>query len=74
MMVIHIAYAIMKMPKPKGVVTIKADQRDTLACENASLSHVERFGDKAPKISWPRHRVTMPPPPPQDIAIQATNQ
>jgi hypothetical protein len=44
--VIHIAYATMKMPGPKGVITIKADQWDTLACENASLSHVEHFGDK----------------------------
>jgi hypothetical protein len=47
MTVIHIAYATMKMSGPKGVNTIKADQLDALACENASLSHVERFGDKA---------------------------
>jgi hypothetical protein len=47
MVVIHTAYATMKMPGPKGVITIKADQRGTLACENASLSHVGRFGDKA---------------------------
>jgi hypothetical protein len=47
MVVIHTAYATMKMPGPKGVITIKADQRDTLACENASLSHVGHFGDKA---------------------------
>jgi hypothetical protein len=44
--VIHIAYATMKMPRPKGVITIKVDQWDTLACENTSLSHVGRFGDK----------------------------
>jgi hypothetical protein len=47
MVVIHTAYATMKMPGPKGVITIKADQRGTLACENASLSHVGHFGDKA---------------------------
>jgi hypothetical protein len=44
--VIHIAYATMKMPGPKGVITIKADKWDALACENTSLSHVGRFGDK----------------------------
>jgi hypothetical protein len=36
MAVIHTAYA-----------TIKADQRDALACENTSLSHASRFGEKA---------------------------
>jgi hypothetical protein len=44
---IHTTYASMKMPGPKGVITMKVDQRDALACENASLSHVGRFGDKA---------------------------
>jgi hypothetical protein len=39
MTVIHTAYAMMKMPGPKGVITIKADQRDALACENATLTH-----------------------------------
>jgi hypothetical protein len=47
MAVIHTAYDTMKIPGPKGVITIKADQQDMLACENASLSHVGRFGDKA---------------------------
>jgi hypothetical protein len=46
MVVIHTAYATMKMPGPKGVITIKANQRDALACENASLSHTGHFGDK----------------------------
>jgi hypothetical protein len=39
MAVIHTIYAMMKMPGPKGMVTIKADQRDALACENAALTH-----------------------------------
>jgi hypothetical protein len=39
MAVIHTAYAMMKMSSPKGVITIKADQRDALACENATLTH-----------------------------------
>jgi hypothetical protein len=47
MTVIHTAYATMKMPSPKGIITIKADQRDSLACENTSLSHVGRFGENA---------------------------
>jgi hypothetical protein len=45
--VIHTAYATMNMPGLKGVITIKADQRQTLACENASLPHVGCFSDKA---------------------------
>jgi hypothetical protein len=47
MAVIHTVYATMKMPGPKGMITIKADQCDTLACENATLTHVGRFGEKA---------------------------
>jgi hypothetical protein len=39
MAVIHTAYATMKMPGPKGVITIKTDQRNDLACENATLTH-----------------------------------
>jgi hypothetical protein len=38
MVVIHAAYATMKMHGPKGVITIKADQHDALACENAMLT------------------------------------
>jgi hypothetical protein len=47
MVVIHTAYAIMKVPGLKGVITINADQLDALACENALLLHVGRFSDKA---------------------------
>jgi hypothetical protein len=47
MAVIHTTYATIKMPGPKGVITIKADQRYTLACKNASLSHAGRFSGKA---------------------------
>jgi hypothetical protein len=47
MAVIHTAYGTIKMPGPKGIITIKADQRDTLACENTSLSHASQFGEKA---------------------------
>jgi hypothetical protein len=47
MVVIHTAYNSMKMTGPKGVITIKASQRDALACENATLTHAGRFGEKA---------------------------
>jgi hypothetical protein len=29
--VIHTAYAIIQMPSPRGVITLKSDQRDALA-------------------------------------------
>jgi hypothetical protein len=47
MAVLHITYATMKMPDPKSMITIKADQRDALACENVTLAHIGRFGEKA---------------------------
>jgi hypothetical protein len=46
MAIIHTTYATIKMTDPKGVITIKADQLDVLASENASLPHAGRFGDK----------------------------
>jgi hypothetical protein len=46
MAIIHTAYATIKMPGPKGVIVLKSDQRDALACENAMLTHVERFDEK----------------------------
>jgi hypothetical protein len=47
MSIIHTAYATMKMASPKGVITIKTNYMDALACENASLSQAGFFGDKA---------------------------
>jgi hypothetical protein len=47
MVVIHIANATMRMPGPMGVITIKADQQDALACENATLTHARHFVKKA---------------------------
>jgi hypothetical protein len=46
MPVIHTDYATMKMPGPKGVITLKSDQRDALACENTSLTHAGQFSEK----------------------------
>jgi hypothetical protein len=44
--VIHIVYATIKMHGPKGVITLKSDQRDALACENVALTHVKKFDEK----------------------------
>jgi hypothetical protein len=49
MAVIHTAYVTLKMPNPTGVITIKANQRDTLACENDTLMHAGRFDKKRPR-------------------------
>jgi hypothetical protein len=46
MAVIHMAYATIKMPGPKGVITLKSDHRDAVACENAALTHTGKFGNK----------------------------
>jgi hypothetical protein len=52
MAVIHIAYATMKMPGPKGIITIKADLLDALAYENTRLSHIGCFAIGRHKIEW----------------------
>jgi hypothetical protein len=46
MTVIHTAYAKIKMPGPRGVITLKSDQCDALACENVTLTHARKFGEK----------------------------
>jgi hypothetical protein len=46
MAVIYTAYATIKMPGPRGVITLKSDQCDALACENAALAHAGKFGEK----------------------------
>jgi hypothetical protein len=47
MAVIHTVYATMKMPGPKGVITIKTDQRDALPCENVTLTYAGHFSENA---------------------------
>jgi hypothetical protein len=57
MMAIHTAYAMIKMPGPKGVITLKSDQRDALAFENATLTHVDgsvRRKYTSWPLRWPR--------------------
>jgi hypothetical protein len=46
MAVIHTAYATIKMLSPRGVITLNSDQCDALACENATLTHAGRLGEK----------------------------
>jgi hypothetical protein len=37
---------------PGGVITLKSDQRDDLACENATLTHAGKFGqEEAQKLA-----------------------
>jgi hypothetical protein len=43
---IHTAYATIKMLGSKGIIVLKSDQRDALACENAALTHAGWFGER----------------------------
>jgi hypothetical protein len=52
MAVIYTAYATIKMSGPRGVITLKSNQRDALACENAALTHAGRFSkEEAQKLA-----------------------
>jgi hypothetical protein len=44
MVIIHTTYATIKMPDPKGVITIKSDHCDALTCEDSALSQGRQFG------------------------------
>jgi hypothetical protein len=46
MVVIHAAYTKIKMLGPRGVITLKSDQCDAIACENAALTHAGRFSEQ----------------------------
>jgi hypothetical protein len=46
MLVIHTAYATIKILGPKGVITITSDHRDAVARENATLTHAGKFDNK----------------------------
>jgi hypothetical protein len=43
MAAIHTAYATIKMPGLRGVITLKSNQRNAIACENVTLTHTGRF-------------------------------
>jgi hypothetical protein len=52
MAVIHTTYATVKMPSPRGVITLMSDRRDALACESAALTHAGRFSkEEAQKLA-----------------------
>jgi hypothetical protein len=80
MAVVHTAYATIKMLEPKGVITLKSDQCDALACENETLTYVRRFGEKeaqklAAKVAK-THRGSTPvrtvaPTPPTDGTLRS---
>jgi hypothetical protein len=67
------------MPGLKGIITLKSDQRDALACENAALTYAGRFGEKeaqelAAKVAK-THRGSTPvktvaPKPPTDSTLR----
>jgi hypothetical protein len=40
MAVINTTYTTIKMSGPKGVIVLKSDQCDALACKNATLTHI----------------------------------
>jgi hypothetical protein len=63
MATIHTAYATIKMPDPKGVITIKSNQRDALACENAALTHAGWFGAKVAEEQVAKVAKTVTEPP-----------
>jgi hypothetical protein len=46
MVVIHTTYTTIKMHGPKGVITLKSNQCDAVACENVTLTHGGWFGEK----------------------------
>jgi hypothetical protein len=46
MAVIHTAYAIIKMPGPRGIITLTSDHQDAIACESVALTQAGKFGTK----------------------------
>jgi hypothetical protein len=46
MAVFHTTYTTIKMPGPKGIIVLKSDQCDVLACENTTHTHIGRFDEK----------------------------
>jgi hypothetical protein len=66
MAVIHTAYATVKMSGPRRVITLKLDQCDALACENATLTHAGRFDkEDAQKLAVKVAKTHEEEPPPR---------
>jgi hypothetical protein len=51
MAVIHTAYTTIKMPSPKGVITLKSDQRDALVCENVVRFSIKEAQSLTAKVA-----------------------
>jgi hypothetical protein len=67
MAVIHTAYAIIKMPGPKGIITLTSDHRDAVACENVALTQAGKFGNKeAQDLAVKMVKIPQGNTPPQD--------
>jgi hypothetical protein len=45
MVVIHTAYAIRKLPDPKGIITIKSNIKDVFACDIGMLTKAGHFSE-----------------------------
>jgi hypothetical protein len=46
MAVIHTTYVTIKIPGPKGIITLTSDHRDAVAYENVALTQAGKFGNK----------------------------
>jgi hypothetical protein len=46
MTVIPTAYATIKIPGPKGIITLTSDHQNAIACENVALTQAGKFGNK----------------------------
>jgi hypothetical protein len=46
MAIIHTTYTTIKMPRLKGIIILRLDQRDALTCENAALTYDRHFSEK----------------------------
>jgi hypothetical protein len=65
MTVIHTAYAIIKMPGPRGIITLTSYHRDAVACESVTLTQAGKFGNKEAQDlaeKWSKFRREILPP------------
>jgi hypothetical protein len=74
MAVILTAYSTIKMPGPKGVIILKSDQHDALACENTTLTHAGRFSEKEAQELTAKVAKRYGGSTPVKIAAQTTNR
>jgi hypothetical protein len=56
--IIHTVYATIKMPGPKGIIVLKSDPHDALACETQhshTLDSSVRRNHRSWLLRWSRH-------------------